>query len=197
MVTMMMIMMMMMITLTSVSISRRARSRATDAATAPAAAARRLRVQRYLFLLVSYLCFLLLFGCEQSNGSKALRVRRRLIGCGPMESALVGPLQKVMNFDRLGKKVRPGTFGKIKVGQREYPKNKKSLSKNIKIAVTPLVLTPFVSFRIIQPPVRLPARLKPQARDACRGQTRATRSIRTTCEPHSSRLRAQLPKTLP
>ena len=27
-----------------------------------------------------------------------------------------GAAAKVMNFDRLGKKVRPGTFGKIKVG---------------------------------------------------------------------------------
>ena len=29
---------------------------------------------------------------------------------------LMGPLQKVRNFDRLGNKVRPGTFGNIKVG---------------------------------------------------------------------------------
>ena len=27
-----------------------------------------------------------------------------------------GAAAKVMNFDRLGKKVRPGTFGKIKAG---------------------------------------------------------------------------------
>ena len=33
-----------------------------------------------------------------------------------------GAAAKVINFDRLGKKVRPGTFGKTKVGQREYPK---------------------------------------------------------------------------
>ena len=37
-------------------------------------------------------------------------------------------LQKVMNFDRLGKRVRPGTFGEIKVGQREYPEYPKSPS---------------------------------------------------------------------
>ena len=30
---------------------------------------------------------------------------------------------KVMNFDRSGKKVRPGTLGKIKVGSRECPKS--------------------------------------------------------------------------
>ena len=28
-----------------------------------------------------------------------------------------------MDFDNLGKKECPGTFGKIKVGQREYPKS--------------------------------------------------------------------------
>ena len=33
-----------------------------------------------------------------------------------------GAAAKVMIFDRLGKKVHPGTFGKIKVGYREYPK---------------------------------------------------------------------------
>ena len=27
-----------------------------------------------------------------------------------------GAVAKVMNFDRLGKELRPGTFGKIKVG---------------------------------------------------------------------------------
>ena len=34
-----------------------------------------------------------------------------------------GAAAKVMHFDRLRKKVRPGTFGKIKVGAREYPKS--------------------------------------------------------------------------
>ena len=48
---------------------------------------------------------------------------------------------KVMIFDRLGEKVRPGTFGKIK----GVPK--KSQSKNMRFAVTPLVLTPAVPFR--------------------------------------------------
>ena len=33
-----------------------------------------------------------------------------------------GAAAKVMNFDRLRKKVHPGTFGKIQVGQRECPK---------------------------------------------------------------------------
>ena len=33
-----------------------------------------------------------------------------------------GAAAKVMTFDRLGKKVRPGSLGKIKVGEREYPK---------------------------------------------------------------------------
>ena len=32
-------------------------------------------------------------------------------------------MTKVMNFDGLGEKVRPGTSGKIKVGERDYPKS--------------------------------------------------------------------------
>ena len=46
-----------------------------------------------------------------------------------------GAAAKVINLDRLAKRVRPGTFGKIKVGQREYPKSPSV--KNIKFAVTP------------------------------------------------------------
>ena len=34
-----------------------------------------------------------------------------------------GAAAKVIIFDRLGKKVRPGTLGKTKVGWREYPKS--------------------------------------------------------------------------
>ena len=52
----------------------------------------------------------------------------------------------VTNFDRLGRKVRSGTSGEIRVGE---PKCPKSLSKNMRFAVTPLVPTPFVPFRII------------------------------------------------
>ena len=37
-------------------------------------------------------------------------------GCGPTGSNTNGAAAKVMNFARLGKKVRPGTFGKITVG---------------------------------------------------------------------------------
>ena len=46
-----------------------------------------------------------------------------LVGCGQMGSTPMGPLQKWIYFDRLGKKVLPGTFGNIKVGLWEYPKN--------------------------------------------------------------------------
>ena len=56
-----------------------------------------------------------------------------------------GAAAEVMNFDRLGKKVRPVTFGKIKAGSREYPKSPSI--KNMEFAVTPLVLTPFAHFR--------------------------------------------------
>ena len=34
-----------------------------------------------------------------------------------------GVAAEVMIFDRWGKKVRPGTFANIQVGQREYPKS--------------------------------------------------------------------------
>ena len=65
-----------------------------------------------------------------------------------------GAAAKVMTFDRLGNKLRPGTFGNVKVGSREYPKRypKRSLSKNMNIAVTPLVLTPFFPFRDVGRP---------------------------------------------
>ena len=38
-----------------------------------------------------------------------------LLGCGQMGSTLNGAAAKVMLFDRLGKKARPGPFWKIKV----------------------------------------------------------------------------------
>ena len=42
---------------------------------------------------------------------------RQSFDCGQMGSALInGAAAKVMSFDRLGKRVRPGIFGKIKVG---------------------------------------------------------------------------------
>ena len=43
------------------------------------------------------------------------------LGCGQMGSTLEGPLPNI--FCQIGEKVRPGTFGKIKVGSREYPKS--------------------------------------------------------------------------
>ena len=56
-----------------------------------------------------------------------------------------GAAAKVMNFDRLGKKVRPGTFGKDKRSLTGVSQ-KVPLPKNMKSQVTPLVLTPFVPF---------------------------------------------------
>ena len=61
-----------------------------------------------------------------------------------------GAAAEVMHFDRLGKKVRPGTFGKIK--QVSGSTRKVPLSKNMNFAVTPLVLTPFVPFRACSAP---------------------------------------------
>ena len=39
--------------------------------------------------------------------------RAACVGNGQLGSALIGAVAKVMDFDRLGRKVRPGTFGKI------------------------------------------------------------------------------------
>ena len=47
---------------------------------------------------------------------------RQALGGGQTGSPLIRAAAEVMHFDRSGKKARPGTFGKIKVGQREYPK---------------------------------------------------------------------------
>ena len=69
-------------------------------------------------------------------------------GCGQMGSTLMGAAAKVMNFDRLGNKVRPGTFGKIN-RQVNGSAQKVPLSNNMKFAVTPMALTPFVPFRVI------------------------------------------------
>ena len=56
-----------------------------------------------------------------------------------------GAAAKVMSFVRLGKKVRPGTFGNIEVGKREYPKGPSV--KTHDIYNDPLVLIPFLPFR--------------------------------------------------
>ena len=67
-------------------------------------------------------------------------------GCGQMNGVnSTGAAAKVTFVDRLGKKVRPGTFGKMEVGN--WSTQKVPLSKNTKFPVAPLVLTPFVPSR--------------------------------------------------
>ena len=39
-----------------------------------------------------------------------------IFGCGHTGSTMLGAAAKVVNFEGLGKRVRPGTFGKISVG---------------------------------------------------------------------------------
>ena len=51
---------------------------------------------------------------------------------------------KVINFDRLGKKVCPGSAGKINM---KFAEGVPICQTNMIFAVTPLVLTPFVPFR--------------------------------------------------
>ena len=60
-----------------------------------------------------------------------------LIGCGQNGVAANGAAAKVMSFDGLGKKVRPGTLR----GQKQVngSTQKVPLSKELKFAVTPLV----------------------------------------------------------
>ena len=56
---------------------------------------------------------------------------------------------KVRDFDRLGEKVRPGTFVETKNRLTGVPP-KVPLSNSMKLAVTPLMLTPFVPSRFPQ-----------------------------------------------
>ena len=65
------------------------------------------------------------------------------LGCGQLGSTLMGPLQKYA-------RARPGTFGRRRVGEREYILKKSLSVKNNKFAVAPLVLIPFVPFRASQ-----------------------------------------------
>ena len=58
-----------------------------------------------------------------------------------------GAAAKVMDFDRLGKKVRPGHFWEDKSRLTRVPK-KSFWKTSFKKAVTPLVLTPCVPFRV-------------------------------------------------
>ena len=60
-----------------------------------------------------------------------------------------GAAAKVMNFDRLVKKVRPGTFGKIQLGKREYPKSA-SVNKH-EICSDPISADPFCPFPTTSP----------------------------------------------
>ena len=62
-----------------------------------------------------------------------------------------GAAAKVRNsdFDRLGKKVHPGTLGEDKSRSTGVPKKFLcQMSKHMQFAVTPLVLTPFVPFQV-------------------------------------------------
>ena len=68
-----------------------------------------------------------------------------------------GAAAEVMQFDCLGEKVRPGTFGKLKVGYRECPKSP-SVNKKTQFAATPLALTPSVPFRTPSLLPRAPSR---------------------------------------
>ena len=67
--------------------------------------------------------------------------------CGHLVNAN-GADAKVMNFDRLGKKGTPWHFWQYKSRLTGVTKRSLPLSKNMKFAVTPLVPTPFVPFRI-------------------------------------------------
>ena len=55
-----------------------------------------------------------------------------------------GAAAEAMNFDGLGKKVRPGTFGKIKAGEREHAKGP-SLKKHV-ICSDPISADPICPF---------------------------------------------------
>ena len=67
------------------------------------------------------------------------------VGCGQMGSTLMGPLQKYQ-FCQIGEKGTPWHFWEDESRLTGIPKNV-PLSKTMKFAATPLVLTPFVPFR--------------------------------------------------
>ena len=52
---------------------------------------------------------------KNSNNNNDNNNNTLVVGCGQMGSTLMEPA-KAMIFDRLGKKVRPGTSGKIEAG---------------------------------------------------------------------------------
>ena len=68
-----------------------------------------------------------------------------LVGRGQMGSNTNGAAAEVINFDRFGKKVRPGAFWKIKVGQRQYPTSP-CVNKNITISRDPISANPICPF---------------------------------------------------
>ena len=57
-----------------------------------------------------------------------------------------GAAAKAMNVDRLCKKVRPGTFGNIKVGKQEHPKSPSV--KKTEICSDPVSADPICPFPI-------------------------------------------------
>ena len=61
---------------------------------------------------------------RQSQGSDTTWLQTNVVNTN-------GAAAKVKTFDRLGKKVRPGTFGKTKVGKREYPTSPSVKTHNI------------------------------------------------------------------
>ena len=65
-----------------------------------------------------------------------------VLNCGRMGSTLInGATEKVTNFDRLRKKVRPGASGEIKVGEVDCPKSP-SDKKNNEICSDPVSVDP-------------------------------------------------------
>ena len=80
------------------------------------------------------------------NDAASVQERQRLLVADKLGQRSWGR-RRSDDFDRLGKKVRPGTFGEIEVIRLMGVPKKFPLSKNMKIAVTPLVLTPSVPFR--------------------------------------------------
>ena len=85
------------------------------------------------------------------------------LGCGQMGSTLMGPLQSTDCLQIGNKKKALALLGKIKTGQREYPKSPSV--KNMKCAVTPISAEPICPFLKFHPDSRPPG---PRRAAGCR-----------------------------
>ena len=92
-------------------------------------------------IAITIIILLLIIVIHKFTISFGIGVGGSYFGCGQIVSTLNGAAAEVMNFAGLGKRYALACLGNHI--QREYPQVS---VKNIKVAATPLVLTPFAPF---------------------------------------------------